>query len=136
MSKHKQTEGKLGQQAWKLVFMNDEFEQDLEKLHNKLSKVKYIEGDNKDTKSDFTPFLEVMVGQMCEKVDMWGEEHGASCNLLGGNLKDQLAERRGLVLFYLLADDVFKSNSDMKNAIKHVFLSIAEKMKKEEMSVY
>ena len=60
MSKHKQTEGKLGQQAWKLVFMNDEFEQDLEKLHNKLSKVKYIEGDNKDTKSDFNPFLEVM----------------------------------------------------------------------------
>ena len=83
MSKHKQTEGKLGQQAWKLVFINDEFEQDLEKLHNKLSKVKYIEGDNKDTKSDFTPFLEVMVGQMCEMVDMWGEEHGASCNLLG-----------------------------------------------------
>ena len=72
---------------------------------------------------------------MCEKVDMWGEEHGASCNLLGGNLKDQLAERRGLVLFYLLADDVFKSNSDM-NVIKHVFLSIAEKIKKEEMSEY
>jgi hypothetical protein len=36
VSKHKQTEGKLGQQAWKLVFMNDEFEQDLVKLHNKL----------------------------------------------------------------------------------------------------
>ena len=54
----------------------------------------------------------------------------------GGNLKDQLAERRGLVLFYLLADDVFKSNSDMKNALKHMFLSIAEKIKKEELSVY
>eukprot|EP00090_Calanus_glacialis_P016225 TRINITY_DN25444_c0_g1_i1.p1 TRINITY_DN25444_c0_g1~~TRINITY_DN25444_c0_g1_i1.p1 ORF type:complete len:1065 (-),score=410.75 TRINITY_DN25444_c0_g1_i1:108-3302(-) len=95
VSKHMQTEGKLGQQARKLVIVNDEFEQDLEKLHNKLSKVKDIEGDNKDTKSDFTSSLEVMVGQMCEKVDRWGEEHETSCNQLGGNLKDQLAERRG-----------------------------------------
>ena len=95
VSKHMQTEGKPGQQAGKLVILNDEFEQDLEKLHNKLSKVKYIEGNNKDTKSDFPSSVEVMVGQMCEKVDRWGEEHEASCNQLGGNLKEQLAERRG-----------------------------------------
>ena len=36
-----------------------------------------------------------MVGQMCDKVDRWGEEQEASCNRLGGNLKDQLDERIG-----------------------------------------
>ena len=36
-----------------------------------------------------------MVGQMCEKVDKWGEYHETSYNQLGDNLKDQLAERRG-----------------------------------------
>ena len=95
VSKHMQTEGKLGQQARKLVIVNDKFEQALEKLHNKHSNVKDIEGDNKHTKSDFTSSLEVMVGQMCDKVDRWGEEQEASCNQLGGNLKDQLAERIG-----------------------------------------
>ena len=35
------------------------------------------------------------MGQMCENVDKWGEEHETSYNQLGDNLKDQLAERRG-----------------------------------------
>ena len=48
VSKHMHTEGKLGQQARKLVIVNEEFEQDLDKLYNKLSKVKDTEGDNKD----------------------------------------------------------------------------------------
>ena len=87
VSKHMQTEGKLGQQARKLVIVNDKFEQALEKLHNKHSNVKDIEGDNKDTKSDFTSSLEVMVGQMCDKVYRWGEEQEASCNQLGGLLE-------------------------------------------------
>jgi len=94
VSKHMQTEGKLGQQARKLLIVNDDFEEDLEKLHDKLHKVKDIEVDNKGTKSDFSSSLETMVGGLCLKVDKWGKEHETSCNQLGGSLREELASRR------------------------------------------
>ena len=55
VSKYMQTEGKLGQWAGKLVIVTAEFEQDLERLHNRLSKVKGIEGDKKDTSRILPP---------------------------------------------------------------------------------
>merc|ERR1719427_1010947 len=93
VSKHVETEVKLGQQARKLVVVSDEMEQDLDKLHTKLSLVKDMDGENNRVKEDFMSNLETMVGQLCVKVDRWGEEHEDSCHKLGGNLRLELAQR-------------------------------------------
>merc|ERR1740128_908927 len=46
VTKHMETEGRLGQQARKLVVVNDELDEDLGKLHQKLSKLSDIEKEN------------------------------------------------------------------------------------------
>jgi len=94
VTKHMETEGKLGQQARKLVVVNDELDEDLEKLHTKLSTVKDIEVENYSVKFSFMDKLEVMVDDVCQKVDTWGGEHEDGCKQFGSNLKQQLVLRR------------------------------------------
>ena len=43
---------------------------------------------------NFISSLEVMVSQMCEKLNRWGEELENNCKQLGGKVKDQLVELR------------------------------------------
>lgn len=94
VSKHMETEGTLGQQARKLLVVSDELDQDLEKVHDKLSKVQDIEVENCTAKVDFMIKLDGMVEQLCSKVDMWGVEHEVSCNKMNENLKHELSQRR------------------------------------------
>ena len=53
VSKHVATEVKLGQQARKLIVVNDEVDDDLDKLHNKLGKLRAINDDNRGEKRKF-----------------------------------------------------------------------------------
>merc|ERR1719427_285339 len=94
VNKHMQTESKLGQQARKLVIVNDDFEDDLGKLHEKMKKVQAIGDDNKVTKSNFTTNFESLVTDLCVKVDKWGRDHETSCMQLGVNMREELEQRR------------------------------------------
>jgi len=94
VNKHMQTESKLGQQARKLVIVNDDFEDDLGKLHDKMKKVQAIGDNNKVTKSEFTNNFESMVTDLCVKVDKWGRDHETSCMQLGDNMREEFGQRR------------------------------------------
>ena len=94
VNKHVQTESKLGQQARKLVIVNDEFEEDLGKLHEKMNNIRTIGDDNKATKSNFTTNFDSLVTDLCVKVDNFGRDHEASCMQLGDNMREELEQRR------------------------------------------
>jgi len=94
VNKHMETESKLCQQARKLVVANDDFELDLEKLHNKLTRVQSIEDGNKALKSEFSTNFDNMVIGLCNKVEMWGRDHENSCTKLNENMREELKQRR------------------------------------------
>jgi len=94
VKKHMETENKLAQQARKLLIANDDFEDDLEKLHNKLVRVQGIGDGNKVVRSEFTTNFDKMVIGLCNKVETWGRDHENSCTKLNENMREELKERR------------------------------------------
>jgi len=93
VSKHVETEHKLGLQAKKLLVGCDDMDTDLDKLHNKLDKVKTIDDDNEEAKKSFEIEFEEIVSKFNTKIEKFGEEHEQSCATLKKNLKIELDER-------------------------------------------
>ena len=93
VSKHMETEHKLGMQSKKLLVGCDDMEEDLGKLHEKLQVVKSIDAKNDDAKKDFDNEFTEVVSKFCSKIEKFGEEHEESCNELKENLKTELSSR-------------------------------------------
>ena len=119
VTKHMETEGRLGQQARKLVVVNDELDEDLGKLHQKLSKLSGIEKENTSVKETFMAKLDVMVDDVCLKVDTWGGEHEARCTKLSRNLSQQLTQRtQQLVSLAEMVESLVGWQKETENKLK------------------
>ena len=93
VSKHQETELKLGMQAKKLLVGCDDMDEDLTKLHTKLNTVRKIDSDNEDAKKIFEDAFEEVVQGIHNKIEKFGNEHEQSCEALKENLKVELTER-------------------------------------------
>ena len=93
VSKHVETEHKLGMQAKKLQVGCDDMDDDLDKLHKKLDAVKAIDADNVVAKGSFENDFDSVVSKFCNKLEDFGKQHESMCNDLKDNLKSELTVR-------------------------------------------
>ena len=121
VSKHVATEVKLGQQARKLIVVNDEVDDDLDKLHNKLGKLTAIKDDNRGEKESFLGRLEEVSKELLSSVAKWGSEIQLNCQGLEAALRKELDSRiNALEDLAKYTNELVLAqrniNSDMKNA--------------------
>ena len=93
VSKHMETELKLGMQAKKLLVGCDDMDNDLNKLHRKLETIKLIDDGNETAKTTFEDEFEEVVDLFGKKIEKFGQEHENSCLQLKKKLNDELSER-------------------------------------------
>jgi len=93
VSKHMETELKLGMQAKKLLVGCDDMDTDLSKLHKKLEAVKLIDGVNETSKTAFEEEFDEIVALLGNKIEKFGNEHEKSCLELKENLNHELTIR-------------------------------------------
>ena len=93
VSKHVETEHKLGMQAKKLQVGCYDMDDDLDKLHNKLDKVKAINEDNVVAKGSFESDFDSVILEVCTKMEDFGKQHESMCIDLKENINSELSVR-------------------------------------------
>lgn len=93
VSKHVETEHKLGMQAKKLQVGCDDMDDDLDMLYKKLDTVKAIDTDNVAAKDLFQNEFDTVVTKFCSRLEDFGKQHESLCNNLQEDLKSELTIR-------------------------------------------
>ena len=93
VSKHVETEHKLGMQAKKLQVGCDDIDDDLDKLHKKLDTVKAIDTDNVTARDLFQNDFDTVVAKFSSRLEEFGKQHESMCNNLQEDLKSELTIR-------------------------------------------
>ena len=79
VTKHQETELKLGIQAKKLLVGCDDMDDDLTKLHNKLDTVRKMDTDNEEAKILFKDTFEEVVNGLHVKIEKFGNQYEQCC---------------------------------------------------------
>ena len=93
VTKHQETELKLGIQAKKLLVGCDDMDDDLTKLHNKLDTVKKMDTDNEEAKILFKDTFEEVVNGLHVKIEKFGNQYEQCCEAMKEDLKVELTTR-------------------------------------------
>ena len=90
---HQQTEGKLKDQASRLLEVANISTKEEKLLHDKLDRVKGVEEANKEAKEGFSQAFGASVEEMVVSLESWGEEQGRVCGGIREGVGEQLQQR-------------------------------------------
>jgi len=140
VEKHVETEGKLKDQAKKLLETSEVSSKDLKIVHDKLDRLKTVEQVNASAKEDFNETFQNNVQEIVQNLESYGSGHEVDCANLQSQLKLQLQARAeqlnslGDTLSQLVSDQV-KSIGDLNDMREEMKIAETEYLTKQNNEV-